>query len=363
VLSLLSSAAIPTAAAAAFSPLPEVPRKGFNNPESYEVVGSALPEGYVLPPCNIDTDSLLRAQGKFSQQVLAIIKPIVREVPYEQAIRLAIMDAGVYDRKALIGADGSVHLSEELARAENAGLKDLLAVYEKAKAEVDKESAIPIGYADLIAVGARIVSCEQWKRDFAGKTDRFEKRRQWAVGAGADMPLLEILGNADFRGKFATLYSSVDPQGVASDNPNPVKVGRVDATVAAPDGRIPKPGASSDEWKVWAARCRLSPNELVALAPFLSPDGNAEAVLREDGSLKTFFAQNDLGGTFPGTVEGRITRALNNMSLNASFDSEKYIVPKFFKGGGWQARSAIPSEFELCRQQPDGTTACKNVSA
>ena len=114
---------------------------------------------------------------------------------------------------------------------------------------------------------------------------------------------------------------------------------------------------------MWAARCRLSPNELVALAPFLSPDGNAEAVLREDGSLKTFFAQNDLGGTFPGTVEGRITRALNNMSLNASFDSEKYIVPKFFKGGGWQARSAIPSEFELCRQQPDGTTACKNVSA
>ena len=340
------------AAAYAFSPLPEVARKGFGAPESYEVIGGIenLAKDYQLPPVQLDADSLQRAQGTFAQQVLRIVKPVVKDVPADKAIRLAIMDAGVYDRKTT-GADGSVHLAEELSRPENAGLKDVLAVYEKAKAAVDKESSIPLGYADLIVVGARIASCEQWKRDFAGKTDRFDYRRRWATGKNKDMDMADINRDADFRGKFATLYSSVDPQGVTSDNPAPVKVGRADATAPAPDGLIPKPGAPADEWRAWAARCRLAPNELVALAPFLSPDGSAEAALREVGALQTFFKQNELGGTFPGTVEGRITRALNVLALNASFDVEKYVVPKFFKGAGWAARSAIPTELEICRNQ------------
>jgi len=329
----LASLALSSAALAAGGAAPAL---AYDDPTSYKVIGN-LPAGYEIPPINMDQSSKDKQRYEYAKRVVfdAIRENV--DAPWEDCVRLALMDAGTYVSKTKTGGcDSSIRF--ELDRAENKGLKDTLASIEKAKKVIDKDALLDYSWADMIAISAHVKAVQGWEDDWLGLTDRFpDPRVRFKKGKSQERTDIE------FEGGFAFTYGS---SGLKRGPGCPgVQIGRIDATAASPDGLIPKPGSSAAEYIAWFKRIGMSGFYLAPVAPFISPDGSAEAVLRESPDMKGFFELLDKGNFYPGNTEGKIAFTLEQCCQKATFDPDAYINPVFVSGKGWVPRGPTPQPF------------------
>lgn len=136
---------------------------------------SAASEGGVVPLA-----AALRAQTVYAGFCIPIIEKHVT-APLEDAIALAIRDAGTFDASTGRGGlDGSVRF--ELDRPENARFRTVVGQLAEAKKEIDARATEPVGWADLIALAPFGKARYAFLRDFCGVTPRFEPRWQYKAG-------------------------------------------------------------------------------------------------------------------------------------------------------------------------------------
>eukprot|EP00850_Spirogloea_muscicola_P004647 SM000020S05997 [mRNA] locus=s20:354406:356786:+ [translate_table: standard] len=179
-------------------------------------------------------------------------------------LRLALNDIATYDKATATGGpNGSIRLSEELGRPENAGLDKALGVLGSVKAKLDDSQAAlggPIGWADLIQYAAEVavqgLFLNAATRKVGGDP---EKGRQ----------LYNAFGSSGQWGAFEKL------------------LGRKDAAAADPAGRvIDWEPASVADLKAKFASLGLTGRQLVVFSVFLGPDlEKTEAKLATDPEL------------------------------------------------------------------------------
>ena len=252
------------------------------------------------------------------------------DVKWQDAVRLAVMDAGT-------GAmDGSIRF--ELDRPYAAGLKEVAEKYERAKKAIDAELLVPLGYGDLYALAPKVLMNRQWREDFAGRTDRFPKSRSYKKGAYEGS-----LDDEAFLSAFYKLYGAVDFK-----TGTPILLGRDDATEAADGSLIPGEGADAKAYKDWFATLGIKVGALAPLAECFDTSGAALEALKTDGGfggVGSFVERNERDAANPGLVEKRIIYAFSDaMTLGTNavgrvqFNEDKYMVPAYVDGGvGWAA--------------------------
>lgn len=172
----------------------------------------------------------------FQSRAVAQLQKTLSAGDAPAALRLLLHDAATYDAASGTGGvNGSVVLSEELARPENAGLKDVLAKIGAAKKALD--DARPAGQAALSWADALVLAV------------KVTQEKAWADHRRESNPI-----NGE---KLVAQFS----------NPIPVRLGRLDAAAPDPAGRVPAPGAPAPE--VLAFMGRLGVKDPAALeGPF-----------------------------------------------------------------------------------------------
>jgi hypothetical protein len=274
----------------------------------------------------------LRAQTVYAGFCIPLIEKNVT-ASYELLISLAIRDAGTFDAKTGTGGlNGSIRF--ELEKPENKKFADAVKQLELAKKEIDAKAAVPIGWADLIALAPFATARYQFLRDYCGVTPRYSPRWQYKAGdinmVGCDMDDMlkapfghspeQIEATSWFRQSFA---------GVGPLTGQRVHMGRADVAGADsnPSNTYPLPGAAASEYKNWFKRMRLSLPALVNLAPYV--DETCEATLRNDPECAMLFAEIDNKSYAPGYKEKPLIKALREMTLRgpAEFaDHTRYVV-------------------------------------
>lgn len=163
-----------------------------------------------------------------------LLKEVVTAADAPAALRLVLHDAGTYDVATKKGGfDGSVVLSEELGRPENADLAPLVERLAQAKAKIDEAAVAdgsgPISWADLLVLAAKISTQLGWKAIKLGK----------AVTSGGG----DVLSSAAFGAAW------------------PVRLGRVDSGVPGPAGKIPQADAPVAEVKAYLLSLGAKPGQ------------------------------------------------------------------------------------------------------
>jgi L-ascorbate peroxidase len=227
--------------------------------------------------------------------------------------------------------NGSVRF--ELDRPENKGLKKAFASIEKIKKAVDAKTDQPVSYADLIALVPHFAARIQFKKDYIEE-----------VGSDKDYEFL-FIGTNPFLGAK-------------------VRVGRLDAAAADPEGLIPLDGGNAEDFLAWFRRMGLGPNELAALAPYLYEDPQKGIdIVRQDGTcsrlLDVYETQRILGKRAPGpavTIIKNLKQATDNcitggaLSIAPAVLDPPYVSYAFIRGGGELPRvgayPAVPGSFE-----------------
>lgn len=275
--------------------------------------------------------SKAKAQIEFAQFIAPIIEDNI-DLTFGEYFRLALADFGTFSvvgKKN--GLNGSVRF--ELDRPENKGLKKAFASIEKIKKAVDAKTDQPVSYADLIALVPHFAARVQFKKDYIEE-----------VGSDKDYEFL-FIGTNPFLGAK-------------------VRVGRLDAATADPEGLIPLDGGNAEDFLAWFRRMGLGPNELAALAPYLYEDPQKGIdIVRQDGTcsrlLDVYETQRILGKRAPGpavTIIKNLKQATDNcitggaMSIAPAVLDPPYVSYAFIRGGGELPRvgayPAVPGSFE-----------------
>jgi len=257
-----------------------------------------------------------KAQIEYAQYIAPIIEENI-DLDFGSYCRLALADAGTHSVVGKkYGLNGSIRF--ELDRPENKGLKKAMASIEKIKKAVDKETTQPVSYADLIAIVPHFAARIQFKKDY-----------------------IEEVGNDD---NYEFLFIGTNPFLGAK-----VRVGRLDATEADPEGLIPNlETATGPELLAWFKRMGKGPNELAALAPYLYEDPKKGLeVVSQDGTcerlLGVFETQRILGKRAPGpavTIIKNFKQITDNaipggaMEIAPAVFDPPYVDYAFIKGGG-----------------------------
>ena len=274
-----------------------------------------------------------KAQIEYAQYIAPIIEDNI-DLDFGSYCRLALADAGTHSVVGKkYGLNGSVRF--ELDRPENKGLKKAMASIEKIKKAVDKETTQPVSYADLIAIVPHFAARIQFKKDY-----------------------VEEVGNDD---NYEFLFIGTNPFLGAK-----VRVGRLDATEADPEGLIPNlETATGAELLAWFKRMGKGPNELAALAPYLYSDpAKGLEVVSQDGTcerlLGVFETQRILGKRAPGpavTIIKNFKQITDNaipggaMEIAPAVFDPPYVDYAFIKGGGEIPRvGAYPARPNAARE-------------
>merc|ERR1712205_217774 len=274
-----------------------------------------------------------KAQIEFAQFIAPIIEENI-DMDFGSYCRLALADAGAHSVVGKkYGLNGSIRF--ELDRPENKGLQKAMASIEKIKKAVDKETTQPVSYADLIAIVPHFAARIQFKKDY-----------------------VEEVGNDD---NYEFLFIGTNPFLGAK-----VRVGRLDATEADPEGLIPNlETATGAELLAWFKRMGKGPNELAALAPYLYSDpAKGLEVVSQDGTcerlLGVFETQRILGKRAPGpavTIIKNFKQITDNaipggaMEIAPAVFAPPYVDYAFIKGGGEIPRvGAYPARPNAARE-------------
>ena len=258
----------------------------------------------------------VKAQIEYAQYIAPIIEENI-DLDFGSYCRLALADAGTHSVVGKkYGLNGSIRF--ELDRPENKGLQKAMASIEKIKQAVDKETTQPVSYADLIAIVPHFAARIQFKKDYVAE-----------------------VGNDD---NYEFLFIGTNPFLGAK-----VRVGRLDATEADPEGLIPNlETATGPELRAWFERMGKGPNELAALAPYLyeDPKKGVEVVSQDstcERLLGVFETQRILGKRAPGpavTIIKNFKQITDNaipggaMEIAPAVFDPPYVDYAFIQGGG-----------------------------
>ncbi|MQL99369.1 hypothetical protein Taro_032089 [Colocasia esculenta] len=178
-------------------------------------------------------------------------------------LALALNDAITYDKATKTGGpNGSIRLSSEISRPENAGLAAALSLLEEAKKEIDSNSkGGPISYADLFQFAAQSAV----KKTFV------------------DSAIRKCGGNEEKGRLLYTAYGSNGQWGLFDR-----QFGRSDSQEPDPEGRVPQwDKASVQEMKAKFVAIGFGPRQLAVMSAFLGPDQSAiESMLAADPEVR-----------------------------------------------------------------------------
>jgi L-ascorbate peroxidase len=158
-------------------------------------------------------------RSAFQKRVVEELRKVLTKDDAPAAARAVLNDAGTYDVATGTGGfNGSLRF--ELDRPENRSLKSYFDKLSTAKKAIDEKSSTtgvdPITYADLEVMGLKVATRLAWLD---------AKVRRSTIQSGGE--------------------TIADQFGAAWD----VTLGRRDAEAADPEGRLPQPGASTQEIK------------------------------------------------------------------------------------------------------------------
>ena len=170
----------------------------------------------VLPAKSLSSFQRKDLIAEFQKRAETEIKKVTSVADASAAMRLLFNDAATYDAVAKTGGvNGSIVLSEELSRPENADLKDLVTRLGRARdalAATCPKGQKTLSWADTIVLAVKVTQEPLWR---AAKIEKNPINGEYLVN------------------NFS--------------NPITVTLGRLDATTADAAGRFPAPGAPASE--------------------------------------------------------------------------------------------------------------------
>eukprot|EP00747_Dinoflagellata_sp_TGD_P165382 gnl/TRDRNA2_/TRDRNA2_186581_c0_seq1.p1 gnl/TRDRNA2_/TRDRNA2_186581_c0~~gnl/TRDRNA2_/TRDRNA2_186581_c0_seq1.p1 ORF type:complete len:395 (-),score=60.16 gnl/TRDRNA2_/TRDRNA2_186581_c0_seq1:82-1266(-) len=209
-----------------------------------------------------DPEPALAKDDELLAQIETFIKKQIKskelDISVPDILRLVLHDTLTYDPSGKTnvekgGFSGSIRFPEELKRPENAGLEPVVKKLEALQKDLQKETGLPITFADTEAEAALMI----------------------VAGSFQDVLCTKIAPDQAFF-DCDKIYSQF------GNAPRKLPLGRRDATEPAPAGRVPWTGSSVDDFKAAAKKLRLSVSELCALSPGILPDGTGEEFLKQD---------------------------------------------------------------------------------
>lgn len=253
---------------------------------------------------------------EFRLRAEAALREVLTGADAPLAVRLAFQDAATYDIATKTGgADGSIVLSEELNRPENAMLKPLVEKLAAAKKVIDegnlKLGSQPISWADTIYLAGKVATQTSWNE-------------------------IKVKGT---KGGMDTVR--------AFNSEWPAVLGRVDGSSPAPASRIPTSDAPVEEIKAFMGKLGAKPGggggPFAPKAPFwerpafvvwpaaqLEPEKEEQRLAAADPAFAEFKKKYDISKRTVTRTDYEVDFAeyYNRLtSLGATFESDAYLHP------------------------------------